>query len=74
MNHFELDRLGVVAGDVVTVTGPRASAELPVALDNAVPSGALEVAFGSLDEQDRDVVRPLMDSSNVIVQVRLETR
>ena len=73
LNHFDLDRLGVASGDVVGVSGPRGSVRLPVALDDAVPRGVTEIAFGSLDADGHDVVRPILDGSDVIAQVRLES-
>ena len=73
LNHFDLDRLGVVTGDVVGVTGARGSIRLPVALDDAVPRGVTEIAFGSLDADGNDVVRPILDGGDVIAQVRLES-
>ncbi len=73
LNHFDLDRLGVVTGDVVGVTGTRGSIRLPVALDDAVPRGVTEIAFASLDDDGVDVVRPILDGDDVIAQVRLES-
>ena len=73
LNHFDLDRLGVGTGDVVGVSGPRGSVRLPVALDDTVPRGVTEVAFGSLDAEGNDVVRPILDGGDVISQVRLES-
>ena len=73
LNHFDLDRLGVATGDVVGVSGPRGSIRLPVALDDAVPRGVTEIAFGSLDAEGNDVVRPILDGGDVISQVRLES-
>jgi anaerobic selenocysteine-containing dehydrogenase len=74
LNHFDLDRLGVATGDVVNVNGPRGVARLPVALDNDVPRGTTEVAFGSLDATGVDTLRPILDTSKATVQVRLETQ
>jgi NADH-quinone oxidoreductase subunit G len=74
LNHFDLDRLGVGTGDVVGVSGPRGSLRLPVALDDDVPRGVVEIAFGSLDENGDDVVRPLFDGRSLISQVRLDTK
>ena len=73
LNHFDLDRLGVSTGDVVNVIGDRGSTRLPVALDDGVPRGALDVAFGSLNEDGEDVVRPIIDHDRIISQFRLET-
>ena len=64
---------GVATGDVVGVSGPRGSIRLPVALDDAVPRGVTEIAFGSLDADGNDVVRPILDGGDVISQVRLES-
>jgi NADH-quinone oxidoreductase subunit G len=74
LNHFDLDRLGVSTGDVVNVNGPRGVARLPVALDNDVPRGTTEVAFGSLDVAGVDTLRPILDTSKATIQVRLETQ
>lgn len=73
LNHFDLDRLGVSTGDVVNAIGERGTVRLPVTLDDGVPRGALDVAFGSLNEDGEDVVRPLIDHDRVITQLRLET-
>jgi anaerobic selenocysteine-containing dehydrogenase len=73
LNHFDLDRMGVATGDEVGVSGARGSIRLPVALDDAVPRGVVEIAFGSLDADGVDVVRPILDGGDVISQVRLES-
>jgi NADH-quinone oxidoreductase subunit G len=73
LNHFDLNRLGVVTGDVVNVIGERGTTRLPVALDDGVPRGALDVAFGSLNENGEDVMRPIIDPNRIITQFRLET-
>ena len=74
LHHSDLDRLGLESGDVVSVTSARASARLAVALDDTVVRGCVEVAFGSLDDEGADVVRPLLDANAVINTVRLESR
>ncbi|HEY5438375.1 MAG TPA: molybdopterin-dependent oxidoreductase, partial [Acidimicrobiales bacterium] len=74
LNHFDLDRLGATTGDVVGVTGARGAVRLPVALDDAVPRGATEIAFGSVDVDGNDVLRSIFDGNNVIAQVRLDTK
>jgi NADH-quinone oxidoreductase subunit G len=74
LNHFDIDRLGVATGDQVNVIGSRGQVRLPVALDDAVPRGTTEIAFGSLDESGADVIRPILDGERVIAQVRLETK
>ena len=72
--HFDLDRLGVTTGDEVTLSGPRGTARLAVVLDDAVPRGAVQIAFGSRDADGHEVVRALLDPSLVVAQVRLETQ
>ena len=74
LNHSDLDRLGVVTGDVVSMNAARGAVRLPVALDDAVPRGCVEVAFGSLDENGEDVLRPVLDGAAVVATVRLESR
>ncbi len=74
LNHIDMDRLGASTGDVVTVTGARGTAHLPVALDDAVARGSTEIAFGSVDGDGHDVLRPLFDGSQVISQVRLDSK
>ena len=74
LNHSDLDRLGVVTGDVVSMNAARGSVRLPVALDDAVPRGCVEVAFGSLDESGQDVLRPVLDGAAAVATVRLESR
>ena len=51
LHPAEAARLGVAAGDRVTLAGPGGSLELPVALDDAVPEGAVFVpyAFANVD-------------------------
>ena len=74
LNHFDLDRLGVATGDVVTMSGPRGTVRLAVALDDAVPRGCVEVPFASLDASGADVVRTILDGDVVVAAVRLESR
>ncbi|NNN00616.1 MAG: NADH-quinone oxidoreductase subunit NuoG [Acidimicrobiaceae bacterium] len=74
LNHFDLDRLGVVTGDLVTMNAARGAVRLPVELDDSVPRGCVEVPFGSLDESGVDVVRPVLDAGAVVTSVRLESR
>jgi NADH-quinone oxidoreductase subunit G len=74
LNHFDLDRLGVAHGDVVKVSGAKGSVDLPVALDDGVARGTTKIVFGTLDASGENVVRELVDGSNVITQLRLETR
>jgi NADH-quinone oxidoreductase subunit G len=75
LNHFDLDRLGLATGDVVEVSSPTVTLNLPVALSDNTPRGTINVAFASLDEDGKDVAsRSLVDPTSVITQVRLETK
>jgi len=58
----------------VKVSGAKGSVDLPVALDDGVARGTTEIVFGTLDASGENVVRELVDGSNVITQLRLETR
>jgi NADH-quinone oxidoreductase subunit G len=73
LNHFDLDRLGVATGDVVLVSGTNGTVSLPVVLDNGVPRGTVEIAFGTLSSQGENVLGIFLDGTSVINQVRLET-
>ena len=73
LNHFDLDRLGVTTGDVVSVTGAHGTVSLPVVLDDGVPRGCAELAFATVDGNGNNVLTLLVDHASVITQVRLET-
>jgi anaerobic selenocysteine-containing dehydrogenase len=73
LNHFDLDRLGVTTGDVVSVTGAHGTASLAVVLDDGVPRGCAEFAFATVDNNGDNVLTLLVDQASVITQVRLET-
>jgi len=74
LNHFDLDRLGVASGDVVKVSGPKGSFELPVTLDDGVARGSTDVVFATLTSEGDNLVKDLVDATAAITQVRLETR
>ena len=74
LNHFDLDRLGAVPGDVVTVRTERGAVALPVALDDQVARGVASVAVGTRAADGTDVLASLFDRDAVITQIRLETR
>jgi len=75
LNHFDLDRLGLVTGDSVDVTSGDVTLTLPVTLSDETPRGTINVAFASLDENGEDVAsRTLVDHASAITQVRLETK
>jgi NADH-quinone oxidoreductase subunit G len=73
LHQLDLDRLGVESGTIVTVTGPKGSARLPVEVVQGVVRGTVVVAFATLDESGANVVPSLVDTA-LISQVRLETR
>ena len=74
LNHFDLDRLGAVPGDVVTVRTDRGAIALPVALDDQVARGVASVPVGTHTADGTDALASLFDRHAVITQVRLETR
>jgi NADH-quinone oxidoreductase subunit G len=73
LNHFDLDRLGVTTGDVVSVTGAHGDVSLPVVLNDGVPRGCIDIAFNTLDANGENALAQLFDATNVITQVRVET-
>jgi anaerobic selenocysteine-containing dehydrogenase len=74
LNSFDLDRLGVESGDVVSVIGAHGSISLPVALNNGVPRGTAEIAFGTLAPSGENVLSVFLEHTGVITQIRLETQ
>jgi NADH-quinone oxidoreductase subunit G len=74
LNGFDLDRLGVESGDVVSVSGAHGSISLPVALNKGVPRGTAEIVFGTLASSGENVLSVLLERTGVITQIRLETR
>jgi NADH-quinone oxidoreductase subunit G len=75
LHHADLDRLGLVTGDVVNVNGPQGTLSLPVTLSDQTPRGTLGVVFGSIDDHGDDAAaHALFDPTGVITQVKLETR
>ena len=74
LNHFDLDRLGAVPGDVVTVRTEHGTVALPVALDDQVARGVASVPVGTRAADGSDALASLFDAHAVITQIRLETR
>ncbi|HWD96027.1 MAG TPA: NADH-quinone oxidoreductase subunit NuoG [Acidimicrobiales bacterium] len=75
INHFDLDRLGLVTGDVVQVNAPKGPLSLQVAMSDETPRGTIGVVFGSLDEEGHDgTTSALYDPTSVIMQMKLETK
>ena len=74
LNHVDLDRLGVVEGELVHVRGDHTDVQLPVVLDDAVPRGVGELAFGTLCADGTNALAMLLEGAGVVTTVRLETR
>jgi NADH-quinone oxidoreductase subunit G len=75
VNHFDLDRLGLKTGDVVTVNGPKGPISLPITLSDQTPRGTIEIVFGSVDGDGSDAkARSLFDPSSAITQVKIDSR
>jgi NADH-quinone oxidoreductase subunit G len=74
INHFDLDRLGLVTGDEVQVNAPAGPISLPVVLSDDIPRGTLGIVFGSVDESGSDSAATLLyEPANVITQLKLAT-
>ncbi len=71
-HHADLDRLGLVTGDTVSVVGENERVTLPVASDDAVPRGVAEVGFGT--RRDGENLLSRLCSSQTLTLVRLESR
>jgi NADH-quinone oxidoreductase subunit G len=71
----DLDRLGLVTGDEVTVHATNATLRLPVVANEQVSRGTLYAVMGSLDDDgDSLSTRTLVDASSAVSQVKLETK
>ncbi len=69
VNPYDLERLGVDPGDSVTVTSRAATATVEVRADADVPRGCAATVF---NQRGLDP-RPLLDLSQPVTDVRLET-
>ncbi|MGC2174559.1 MAG: NADH-quinone oxidoreductase subunit NuoG [Acidimicrobiales bacterium] len=75
INHFDLDRLGLVTGDIVQVNAPKGPLSLPVVMNDDTPRGTIGIVFGSLDDEGHDgTAGALYDPTSVISQMKLETK
>jgi anaerobic selenocysteine-containing dehydrogenase len=75
INHFDLDRLGLVTGDNVQVNAPKGPLSLPVVMNDDNPRGTIGIVFGSLDDEGHDgTAGALYDPTSVISQMKLETK
>jgi NADH-quinone oxidoreductase subunit G len=73
-NPYDLDRMGLAAGDEATVRAGRGSVRLPVAPDRGVPRGVLVVDFNLPGGGAANVAATLIDVTAVVNDVRLESR
>jgi assimilatory nitrate reductase catalytic subunit len=74
INHFDLDRLGLVTGDQVQVNALSGPVSLPVTLSDEMPRGTLGIVFGGVDESGSTGTSALLyDPSGVITQLKLAT-
>jgi predicted molibdopterin-dependent oxidoreductase YjgC len=72
VNPYDLDRIGVTTGGGVRVRSSRASLVLEVLADDDIPRGTAVVGF-NLDAGDTAGAASLIDASQPVVDVRLET-
>ncbi|CAN5660036.1 hypothetical protein BH10ACT1_BH10ACT1_25570 [soil metagenome] len=68
-NPADLDRLGVAAGDTVTVTSPTGVLTTPVQPDATVPSGTVVLSWA----QGSPSPTVLIDAGAAVTEVRVET-
>jgi anaerobic selenocysteine-containing dehydrogenase len=69
INPYDFDRLGVAAGDRVTLRSARHSLVLPVLADAGVPRGAVALVL----RQPEVRVTDLIDAGERVVELRIET-
>jgi anaerobic selenocysteine-containing dehydrogenase len=72
-NPYDLDRLGLAAGDEATVRAERGSARLAVSPDRGVPRGVLVVDFNLPGAGQPNVAAMLIDATAIVNDVRLES-
>jgi NADH-quinone oxidoreductase subunit G len=72
-NPYDLDRLGLAAGDEATVRAGRGSARLAVSPDRGVPRGVLVVDFNLPGSGQANVAAMLIDATAIVNDVRLES-
>jgi NADH-quinone oxidoreductase subunit G len=73
-NPYDLDRLGLAAGDEATVRAGRGSVRLAVAPDRGVPRGVLVVDFNLPGAGAANLAATLIDATLVVNDLRLESR
>jgi NADH-quinone oxidoreductase subunit G len=73
-NPYDLDRLGALDGDAVTVRSRRGELTLPCVPDATVPRGVLAVDFNvPAGDGTRNAASTLIDAAEAVVDVRLES-
>jgi len=68
LNPVDFAKLGVAAGDDVTVTAPKGSLRAPARADAGVPRGAVALTVN----QPNASVHSLIDASTIVTDVRVE--
>jgi assimilatory nitrate reductase catalytic subunit len=69
VSPYDFDRLGVAAGDTVSVSSPRATLMMPIHADAGVARGSAAVVINQADHQ----VTQLMSIIDVVTELRIET-
>ena len=73
-NPYDLDRLGALDGDAVTVRSARGELALPCVPDATVPRGVVAVDFNlPAGDGTRNAASTLIDAAEAVVDVRLES-
>jgi anaerobic selenocysteine-containing dehydrogenase len=73
-NPYDLDRLGVDAGDVVRVVGARGTFDVTVERDQRVGRGTVEIPIFTTNEAGTDVAAVLIEEGSTVTEIRLESR
>ena len=69
VSPYDFDRLGVAAGDIVSVRSPRTTMMMPIHADAGVPRGTAAVVLNQSDHQ----VSTLMNITELVTELRIET-
>ena len=69
VSPYDFDRLGVAAGETVSVSSPRATLMMPIHADAGVARGSAAVVINQADHQ----VTQLMSINDVVTELRIET-
>ena len=74
MNAYDLDRIGAASGKQVRLRSTKATMVIAVQADAAVARGTVSIDFNlSQDKALTNAVLALLDSSQLVIDVRMES-